>query len=250
VLLTLFSLDRGAEQPGTALLYADGHVQTALSGSWQEGAMPDVREALEKRSSGFKEYLRGNETFKAFVEFVPPPPAIVIAGAGNDILPLVDIMAMLGWHTTVVDGRAHYATSRRFSKADRVLVARPEKVLEQLTTDPQTLFLLMTHNYNYDLTLLRELIKKDFQYIGILGPRKKLDRMLADLQEEAPSPDQDRLAAIHSPIGLDIGAETAEEIAVSIVAEIKAVLAGRSGGALREKQDPIHGRPTSLSSHG
>ncbi len=249
VLLTLFSLDRLADQPGTALLYADGQMQTALSGDWQEHAITDVKGAFKTRTSCFKEYLRDNTTFKAFVEFVPPPPAIVIAGAGNDVLPLVDIMAMLGWHTTVVDGRAHYATSRRFNKADKVLVARPEKVLEQLTTDPQTLFLLMTHNYNYDLALLRALITKEFQYIGILGPRKKFDRMLADLQEEGPRLDQDRLAAIHTPIGLDIGAETAEEIAVSIVAEIKAVLAGRSGGALREKQDPIHGRPASLSSY-
>lgn len=247
VLLTLFSLDRSAEQPGTALLYADGHVHTVLSGDWRDSPMADVKGALETRRSCFKEYMRGNTLFQGFVEFVPPPPAIVIAGAGNDVLPLVDIMAMLGWHTTVVDGRAHYATSRRFGKADRVLVSRPEKVLEQLSTDAQTLFLLMTHNYNYDLALLKELVTKDFQYIGILGPRKKFDRMLADLQEEAL--DQDRLATIHSPVGLDIGAETAEEIAVSIVAEIKAVLAGRSGGALREKQDPIHGRPASLSPH-
>ena len=249
VLLTLFSLDRLADQPGTALLYADGQVQTALSGHWQENAMADVKGSFKTRTSCFKEYLRDNATFKAFVEFVPPPPAIVIAGAGNDVLPLVDIMAMLGWHITVVDGRAHYATSRRFGKADKVLVARPEKVLEQLTADSQTLFLLMTHNYNYDLALLKALITKEFQYIGILGPRKKFDRMLANLQEEGPPLDQDRLAAIHTPIGLDIGAETAEEIAVSIVAEIKAVLAGRSGGALREKQDPIHGRPASLSSY-
>jgi xanthine dehydrogenase accessory factor len=82
-----------------------------------------------------------------------------------------------------------------------------------------------------------------------LGPRKKFDRMLADLQEEGPPLDRDRLAAIHTPIGLDIGAETAEEIAVSIVAEIKAVLTGRSAMALREKQEPIHGRPASISAH-
>jgi xanthine dehydrogenase accessory factor len=249
VLLTLFSLDRGAEQPGTALLYADGKVHTVLSGHWQDRAMADVKEAFETRRSGFKEYLNDKLLFQGFVEFVPPPPAIVIAGAGNDVLPLVDIMMTMGWHTTVVDGRAHYATSRRFGKAGRVLVARPEKVLEQLTTDPQTLFLLMTHNYNYDLALLRELAAKGFQYIGILGPRKKFERMLADLQEEGLSLDQEQLAAIHSPVGLDIGAETAEEIAVSIVAEIKAVLAGRTGGALKEKQDPIHGRPTSLFPH-
>src|SRR6201999_1680920 len=101
--------------------------------------------------------------------------------------------------------------------------------------------------YNYDLALLKELVTKDFQYIGILGPRTKFDRMLADLQEEGL--DQDRLAAIHSPVGLDIGAETAEEIAVSIVAEIKAYLSGTAGGSLREKRDPIHSRPAEFSPH-
>jgi len=249
VLLTLFSLDRSAEQPGTCMLYANGGVNTALSGGWQELVRADVEEAAGSRTSGFKEYARDNKKYNGFIEFMPPPPALVIAGAGNDILPLVDLTVMLGWHTTVVDGRPQYATSRRFGKADKVLVARPEKVLDQLTTDAQTLFLLMTHNYNYDLVLLKDLITKGFSYIGVLGPRKKLDRMLGELQNEGLSLNQEQLASVYSPVGLDIGAETAEEIAVSIVAEIKAVLTGRSGGPLKEKRDPIHNRPAVLSSH-
>jgi xanthine/CO dehydrogenase XdhC/CoxF family maturation factor len=249
VLLTLFSLDRSAVQPGTCLLGTDSGVNTVLPGDWQELVMADVREATESKASGFKEYGYNNRRYKGFVQFLPPPPALVIAGAGNDVLPLVDMTAMLGWHTTVVDGRPHHATAQRFGKADRVLVSRPENVLKQLPTDAQTLFLLMTHNYNYDLALLKELITKDFQYIGILGPRKKLDRMLGELEEEGLKVNQEQLGSIHSPVGLDIGAETAEEIAVSIVAEIKTVLAGRSGGALKEKRDPIHSRPPELSSH-
>ncbi len=249
VLLTLFSLDRSAVQPGTCLFGTDSGVNTALPGDWQELVMTDKREVLETRASGFKEYGYGNTTYKGFVEFLPPPPALVIAGAGNDVLPLVDMTAMLGWHTTVVDGRPHHATAQRFGKADRVLVSRPENVLNQLTTDAQTLFLLMTHNYNYDLSLLKDLVTKGFHYIGILGPRKKLDRMLGELEKGGLRLNQEQLASIHSPVGLDIGAETAEEIAVSIVAEVKMVLAGRSGGALKEKRDPIHSRPAELSSH-
>jgi xanthine/CO dehydrogenase XdhC/CoxF family maturation factor len=249
VLLTLFSLDRSREQPGTALLYAEGKLHTTLSGDWQEGVLTDIKEAARDRTSCVKEYTRGNQSFNAFIEFIPPPPALVIAGAGNDVLPLVDMTSMLGWHTTVVDGRPHYATSRRFGKADKVLVSRPEKLLDELTTDPQTFFLLMTHNYNYDLALLRHLVMKGFRYIGILGPRKKLDRMLGELQEEGLTLNEEQLASIHSPVGLDIGAETAAEIAVSIVAEIKAVLSGRTGEALKEKRDSIHSRPATLSSH-
>jgi xanthine dehydrogenase accessory factor len=249
VLLTLFSLDRSAEQPGTALLYADGKVNTALSCDWQDVVAADVKKTFGNRMSDFKEYGYANHSFNGFIEFMPPPPAVVIAGAGNDVLPLVDLTVMLGWQTTVVDGRSHYATTRRFGKADRVLVSRPEKVLDQLTTDVQTIFLLMTHNYNYDFALLKELLTKDFQYIGILGPRKKFDRMLGELQEQGLILNEDQLASVHNPVGLDIGAETAEEIAVSIVAEIKAVLSGRSGAALKEKCGTIHSRPAVLSSH-
>jgi xanthine/CO dehydrogenase XdhC/CoxF family maturation factor len=249
VLLTLFSLDRSAEQPGTCLLYANGGVMTALPGDWQDLAMADIKEAAGSRVSGCKEYTLNDQKYNGFVEFIPPPPAVVIAGAGNDVLPLVDMMAMLGWQTTVVDGRPHYATSRRFGQADKVLVARPNEVLNQVNTDAQTLFLLMTHNYNYDLALLRELVTKGFRYIGILGPRKKLDRMLEELRTGGMTLDDEQLTAIHSPVGLDIGAETAEEIAVSIVAEIKMVLSGGAGGLLKEKGAPIHSRPALYSSH-
>jgi xanthine dehydrogenase accessory factor len=249
VLLTLFSLTRSAKQEGTCLLYREGKMQTALTGQWQDCFMTDLKEAAGERLSRFREYMREKQVFNGFIEFLPPPPMLVIAGAGNDVLPLVDITYMLGWHTTVVDGRPHHATSRRFGKADRVLVAKPQEVLGQLTTDDQTLFLLMTHNYNYDLALLRDLITKGFQYIGILGPRKKLDRMLGELRQEGLRLSQEQLASIHSPVGLDIGAETAEEIAVSIVAEIKAFLSGRSGGALKYKQDTIHGRPAIMPAH-
>jgi xanthine/CO dehydrogenase XdhC/CoxF family maturation factor len=157
--------------------------------------------------------------------------------------------AMLGWHTTVVDGRPLHATTQRFGKADRVLVSRPENVLSQLSADAQTLFLLMTHNYNYDLALLKTIITKGFQYIGILGPKKKMDRMLDELRAGGMILGDEQLAAIHSPVGLDIAAETAEEIAVSIVAEIKAFLSGVAGGSLKDKSEPIHSRPAVLSSH-
>jgi xanthine dehydrogenase accessory factor len=243
VLLTLFSLDRPARHPGTCLLYTDGSMKTALPEDWQDLTTEDIQQVALVRASGFKEYVYRNIRYKGFLEFLPPPPSLVIAGAGNDVLPLVDVGAMLGWHMTVVDGRPQHATVERFRKADRVIVSRPENVLGQLPVDRQTLFLLMTHNYNYDLSFLKELIPRRFAYIGILGPRKKLDRMLDQLRSEGMVLDEEDLAPIHSPVGLDIGAETAEEISVSIVSEIKAVLSGAVGGPLKDKSDPIHSRP-------
>jgi xanthine dehydrogenase accessory factor len=255
VLVTLFSLDRSHEQPGTSLLYARGVVQTVLPAEIQDLLIREVKTAFADKGSRIIGYRVGDQSLSAFIEFIPPPPSLVIAGAGNDVQPLVEITSILGWHTTVVDGRPHYATSQRFGKANKVLVAKPCEVLGQLVADDQTFFLLMTHNFNYDLALLRDLLANGFPYIGMLGPRKKLDRMLEQFREEGLIPSPKQVASIHSPVGLDIGAETAQEIAISIVAEIKAVLSARSGASLKNKRDPIHGRPASggnqhLNLHG
>jgi xanthine/CO dehydrogenase XdhC/CoxF family maturation factor len=236
VLVTLFTADRNGEHPGTSLLYTGDHLETSLSMEQKEILLADVRLAFQKKESYFKQY----PSFNGFVEYLPTPPALVIAGAGNDIMPLVEITSMLGWHTTVVDGRPHHATRERFPKADEVLVAKPNEVLARLRTDAHTLFVLMTHNYNYDITLLKELLRKDFPYIGVLGPRNKLDRMVEELSASGLALDEQRLSALHGPVGLDIGAETAQEIAISIVAEIKAILSHRAGGVLRNKVYPIH----------
>ena len=250
VLVTLFSLDKTQQQPGTSLLFANGMTRTALPDAWQALVRADVQAAYDGKLSAFKEYGSGNEMAHGFIEFVPPPPSLVIAGAGNDVLPLVDMMSMLGWQITVVDGRPQHATAKRFAKADKVLVTKPARVLQQISADAQTLFVLMTHNYNYDLGMLRELVPRGYPYIGVLGPRKKLEKMLAELESEGMHLTDEQLASIHSPIGLDIGAETAEEIAVSIVAEIRAFLSGRSGEFLKNIRQSIHNRPVLQTNHG
>lgn len=236
VLVTLFSFDRTGEHPGTCLLYTGDNIQTGLPGEYQDIVLADVQTAFRDKTSYFKQYL----LFNGFVEYLSTPPALVIAGAGNDVLPLVEITSLLGWRTTVVDGRPHHATRERFPKADEVLVAKPQEVLSRIRTDAHTLFVLMTHNYNYDIALLKELLQKGYPYIGILGPRKKLDRMLEELSQAGLKLGEQQLSALHGPVGLDIGAETAQEIAVSIVAELKAILSCRTGNMLKNKNHPIH----------
>jgi xanthine/CO dehydrogenase XdhC/CoxF family maturation factor len=146
---------------------------------------------------------------------------------------------------TIVDGRANYATAARFPLAHNIVVAKPEKAITNIEVDNQTVFLLMTHNYNYDLAILRQLLDTSAVYTGILGPRKKLERMLKELRDEGRELSEDQTSKIYAPVGLEIGAEAAEEIALSILAEIKAVLTKKSGQFLRERQDTIHDR-TSL----
>ena len=243
VLVTLFSLeDKRNEQPGTCLLMEEnGNISGAIPyPELQKSIMEDVNAVMHLQASSFKNYTGENFSFTAFIEFLQPPVSLVIIGAGNDALPMMQIADTIGWDVRVIDGRSTHAKPERFASACQVLVSKPEKVLEHITIDQQTAFVLMTHNYNYDLAMLKALVFQNVTYIGLLGPKKKLDKMIDEMRDEGFHIDEDQLKKIYGPVGLEIGAETAEEIALSIIAEIKAVLAGKPGRSLREKQDVIH----------
>jgi xanthine dehydrogenase accessory factor len=245
VLVTLFCLaDRHAPQPGTCLLVkGSGKVMGRFKGnSFEDQLIREAQKALKDKTSRVKNYVVEDQKLTTFIEFLQPAVSLVILGAGNDVIPLVQMAGILGWETTVVDGRPHLATAERFPTADRVLVAKPKQVLSQITIDAQTVFVLMTHNYNYDWAILKELLQKETSYIGVLGPKKKMDRMLDDLKDSGNIPTSTQIAMIFGPLGLDIGAETSEEIALSVLAEIKAILSKRTGKFLRDKKDTIHPR--------
>lgn len=244
VLVTLFNWqDRKAEQPGSCLLLTqNGNVQSTCPDPTLEAAiLADARVLLEVGFSDIRRYS-SLSPLMAFVQVLKPNLSLVICGAGNDAMPLVNMAAVLGWETTVVDGRANYATAERFPNATQVLVAKPQQVLSQVSVDGHTVFLLLTHNYNYDLAMLRQLLPLPIQYVGVLGPKKKLTRMLEELQEEGLQLTDGMLRKIYGPTGLDIGAETSEEIALSILAEIKAVFSHHPGTYLRDKKESIHAR--------
>ncbi len=244
ILVTMFSLEeKKSDQWGTCLLLeADGQLRTRLAEHLSGVLKEDAEDALDKQKSSFRNYGPDHTNLTAFIEYIPPVLSIVIIGAGNDILPLVGMADILGWETTVVDGRPSYARAERFSKSCRVLVSKPEQVLEQISIDEYTVFLLMTHNYFYDRAMLKLLLQKELMYVGVLGPKKKLERMLTELAEEGVHISEEKLKNLFGPIGLDIGAETPEEIALSIIAEIKAVYSGRDGQSLRLLSDAIHSR--------
>ena len=197
---------------------------------------------MQLQVSFFKNYVGKNKSVSVFIEYLKPPVSLIIVGAGNDAIPMMQIADSIGWGVRIVDGRSTHAKPDRFVSACQVLVSKPEKVLEQIPIDEQTVFVMMTHNYNYDKAMLKALLQKDVVYIGMLGPKKKLDRMLDELQDEGNVITPDQLNRIYGPAGLEIGAETPEEIALSIIAEIKTVLAKKTGGSLRNKKDVIHSR--------
>ncbi len=179
---------------------------------------------------------------EVLLEPILPPVPLLICGAGYDALPLVRLASELGWHITVVDHRPVLARPERFPQAQSVLHAHAEQAFGQLDLSPRTIALVMTHNYLQDQTLLKGLLPSPARYIGLLGPRQRAQRILAELAKEGTAPTDAQLARLSSPVGLDLGAETAEEIALSIIAEIQAVLAGREGGRLRDRSGPIHDR--------
>ena len=175
-------------------------------------------------------------------QFVPPATQLVLIGAGNDVQPLVDMASLLGWNIIVADGRPAYATQQRFPKADKISLTKPADILSAVEIDEQTAVVLMTHNYNYDLMALEQLINTNCNYIGVLGPKKKLIKMFDELNDKGIVIDNEKMQNIYSPVGLDIGAETSEEIALSIIAEIKAVFSKRQGASLKERTTAIHVR--------
>jgi xanthine dehydrogenase accessory factor len=246
-LVTLFSLqDKKDPQYGTCLLLKEHGELIDHTPVLKNILLADADEALINQNSSFKNYISEDHNLTAFIEVIKPPVSVIIIGAGNDVMPLVDMADILGWETTVVDGRANYAKKERFVSACSVLVAKPEQVLEQIAIDEQTVFLLMTHNYNYDMAMLRQLLQKNVSYIGMLGPKKKRERMLGELKDEGLTFTEQQLAVLHSPVGLDIGAETSEEIALSILAEIKAFFANKDVQSLRTIKEVIHPRSTTV----
>lgn len=247
VLITLFSLqDKKDLQHGTCLLLKEDGSLIEHTTVLKDVLLADAKEALVNQNTSFKNYISENHNLTAFVEVIKPPIAIIIIGAGNDVMPIVDMADILGWEGTVIDGRANYAKKERFISACQVLVSKPEQALDHIAIDEHTVFLLMTHNYNYDMAMLKQLLQKNVTYIGMLGPKKKRERMLKELKDEGTIFTAQQLSVLHSPVGLDIGAETSEEIAVSILAEIKALFAAKDVQSLRTINEVIHPRSATI----
>ena len=174
---------------------------------------------------------------RVFLETVHPPTALTIFGAGDDAQPLLRLAKELGWHVTVADPRAAFATQERFPLADAVITGAAETLVALANPQADSLVVVMTHHYIHDVPVLRELLARPLPYIGLLGPKKRAAQICADL---GLAPGSTARARLHAPVGLDLGAETPEEVALSILAEMRAVLARRDARPLRERSRPIH----------
>lgn len=171
-----------------------------------------------------------------FVETLTPAVRLLVFGAGDDAIPLTDCAKYLGWEVFVYDGRSHYARREKFPSADQVMVRSVGAPAPPI--DPWTVAVLMSHSYSQDLEALKELANLPLPYLGILGPNKRTEQLLCDAGLK-----RERMAAkLHGPMGLDIGADGPEQVALAVIAEIQASLNGRVGGTLSTYGGSIHAR--------
>ena len=175
---------------------------------------------------------------KVFGEVYMPPPRLFIYGAVDTAEALCEAAKLLGWSTYVADARRAFATPERFPSADELIVKWPEEAIADVAPDHQTAFVVLTHDAKFDQPALQAILETEAFYIGALGSRRNQEKRRARLLEAGVS--ESALARIAGPCGLDIGAESQEETALSILGEILAVRAGRPGGRLQEAKRRIH----------
>ena len=239
----MFNLNRSKEQMGTILLIDENLKYSGRQPVKEELdlILEQAQLTLQNKRSHFAEFSMDGETQHLFIQNYQPPAKLIIVGAGNDAQILAQQAELLGWEVIVTDGRPTHANKERFTSSCQVIVSKPERMLENIEIDQRSCFVLMSHNYNYDLAVLKLLLAEDqIPYIGILGPMKKYQLMQNDLEVEGIELSEENRNKIHAPIGLEIGAETPAEIGLSILSEIQSVLTQTSARPLREKSEPIH----------
>jgi xanthine dehydrogenase accessory factor len=204
----------------------------------------DALGELESGRTGVRHYgARGeaNESDVAvFIESYAAPPRMLIFGAVDFTAALVRVAKVLGYRVTVCDAREVFATRARFPTADEVVVSWPNRLLDEVGADlgSRDAVCVLTHDAKFDVPAIVSALRTSVGYIGVMGSRRTHDDRTARLR--AAGVDDSGLARLMSPIGLDIGARTPEETAISIVAEIIATRTGRAAASLRDTEGPIH----------
>jgi xanthine dehydrogenase accessory factor len=202
----------------------------------------DVRGMLDHGATGIlrigADGERRQDELSVFVQSFAPAPRMLVFGAIDFARAVARVGKFLGYRVTVCDARGVFATAKRFPEADEVVVEWPHRFLATAEVDARTVICVLTHDPKFDVPLLEAALKTDAAYIGAMGSRRTHEDRLERLREEGVS-DED-LARIASPIGLDIGARTPEETAVSVAAEIVALRWGGSGKRLAGTAGPIH----------
>lgn len=219
--------------PRRLVVTSAGATGTLGDPSLDAAARDEAVQLLPAGASGVRAVVAGGGRHRLYFERHAPPLTLVVFGATHVAMPLVELGRVLGLRTVVVDGRDRFATRERFPAADDLLVGMPSELAERMPLGRESLVVLLSHDYKYDLPVLKAVLASDAAYVGVLGSRRRGRALLDFLAGEGVPPEQ--LARVRIPVGLDIGGTTPEEIALSVLAEAVAVHRGRSGGPLRER---------------
>jgi xanthine dehydrogenase accessory factor len=230
VVLTVIS---GENAGAKLLVHADG--TTVGDGPAELAAL--APEALRRGHSHVLEH----EGISIFADVFAPPPRLFVYGAVDTAEALCRAVKLVGWTSVVADARARFATAERLPSADEILVAWPEEAFAQVRPDVGTAVVVLTHDDKFDLPALKAALESEAFYIGALGSRRNQEQRRARLLEVGVP--EAALARIAGPSGLDIGAASSAETALSMLAEMLATRAGRSGGPLRDSKQRIHAEP-------
>ncbi len=248
VIATVISADAGSLGERLSVMPDGSRESTLADAALAAQVSADAENVRAAQKSDTCTYALADGTQAVvFLEAVLPPLPLVILGAGHDTLPLVRFAKELGWHVTVADIRAASARPERFPEADQVLAGPPASVIAEIGLTARTMAVVMTHNYPDDKRVLRALLASPVSYIGQLGPKARTERLLAEISDDGFPITEDDRKRLHGPVGLDLGADTPEQIALAIIAEIQAVSAHRAGGLLRDRRDSLHPHPATLA---
>lgn len=233
---SVVTIVEGPEVGMKAVLDADG---TVVAGTLPAAVASDLTEdALTLMAHEQHRTLEYGD-HAAFIETLAPPPDLLIFGAVHIGQALASFGTQMGYRVTVVDSRAPFVTEERFPTAARLLVGWPRDLMDQLEFDRRTWVVVLSHDPRHETPPLQAALKADTRYIGAMGSRRTHDLRVARLTELGFGPED--IARIHSPVGLDIGAETPQEVAVSILAEMTLVRYGAGTGlSLRGVEGRVH----------
>jgi len=235
--VALATLVRGQEHVGAKLLVLPGKETRGTLGNAELDAqvVHDAERAIWKGEAVTRTYSLGTaaepQQVDVFIEGFPPPPSLIIVGAGHIAIPLVTFAKTLNYRVVVVDARAAFATRDRFPTADELIVEWPDEVLQKMDLNPSTSVAVLTHDPKFDEPTLRVVLSREVGYVGAIGSRKTSEERSARLKQSGVTDEQ--LSHIHGPIGLNIGATSPEEMALAIMAEIVATQHGRDRSAVQ-----------------
>ncbi len=227
----LATLVRGDEHVGAKLLVLPGKQSSGSLGNTALGALvlEDAERAIWSGDASTHTYklesASSTQSYDVFVEGFPPPPTLIIVGAGHIAIPLTTFAKTLNYRVVVIDARAAFATRERFPHADELIVEWPDDVLEKMDLNPSTSVAVLTHDPKFDEPTLKVVLAQQVGYIGAIGSRKTSEERSERLKKQGVTDEQ--LQRIHGPIGLNIGALSPEEMALAIMAEIVATRHGK-----------------------